>query len=249
MFDQTFVNAQAKTRRPWTVAVSLALQSALVIAALVVPLLHVAALNAPPKLPVWVPVGKLDLAAKPEAKAAPQRQPVARTAFHLATLRAPAAVPRQVDLAPAAPEIQSGFADAGQLNSSAGSPFGTLLLALDARAVPPPAPAVKPQAPPERPSVPVRVGGGVQAAKLIFGPKPVYPPLARTTRTQGTVRIRAWIGRDGTIRNLQLLSGPPLLVQAALDAVGRWRYRPTLLNGQPVEVLTDIDVNFTIGPG
>src|SRR5580658_6296354 len=95
-------------------------------------------------------------------------------------------------------------------------------------------------------AAPVRVGIGVQSAKLIFGPRPVYPPLARTTRTQGSVKIQALIGRDGIIRNLQLVSGPPLLIAAAMEAVQQWRYQPTLLNGEPVEVITEIDVNFTL---
>jgi periplasmic protein TonB len=90
------------------------------------------------------------------------------------------------------------------------------------------------------------VGGGVQSAKLIFGPKPLYPPIARAARTQGTVRIQAVIARDGSIQHLQVVSGPPLLIAVALEAVQRWRYQPTLLNGQPVEVITEIDVNFTL---
>jgi protein TonB len=97
------------------------------------------------------------------------------------------------------------------------------------------------------PTGPVRVGGGVQSAKLVFGPRPAYPHTALITRTQGTVRIQAIIGRDGSISNLQVLSGHPLLIEAARQAVQQWRYRPTLLNGEPVEVITEIDVNFTIG--
>ncbi len=81
---------------------------------------------------------------------------------------------------------------------------------------------------------------------LIYQPKPVYPPLAKQARIQGTVKFTAIIGRDGTIQNLTLISGHPLLVQAATEAVKQWRYKPTLLNGEPVEVVTQIDVNFTL---
>jgi protein TonB len=63
---------------------------------------------------------------------------------------------------------------------------------------------------------------------------------------QGTVKFQATISKDGTIQNLQLLGGPPLLVQAAMQAVQQWQYKPTLLNGDPVEVITTIDVNFTL---
>ena len=75
---------------------------------------------------------------------------------------------------------------------------------------------------------------------------PVYPPLARQTRVSGTVRLRATIGKDGAVQQLEVLSGHPLLVQSAMDAVKQWRYKPTLLNGAPVEVDTEIDVNFSL---
>jgi protein TonB len=81
---------------------------------------------------------------------------------------------------------------------------------------------------------------------LIFQPRPVYPPLAKQARIQGTVRFTAIIGRDGTIQNLTVVSGHPLLLAAAQSAVVQWKYKPTLLNGEPVEVVTQIDVNFTL---
>jgi TonB family protein len=92
----------------------------------------------------------------------------------------------------------------------------------------------------------LRVGGDVQQNNLISQPKPLYPALAKAARVQGTVRFEATIDKEGRIANLQLLSGPPLLVQAALEAVRQWTYRPTLLNGQPVTVVTTVDVNFTL---
>jgi protein TonB len=90
------------------------------------------------------------------------------------------------------------------------------------------------------------VGGNVQQAMLVSQPRPVYPPLAKQARISGTVRFTAIIGRDGSIQNLTLVSGHPLLVQSATEAVKQWRYKPTLLNGEPVEVVTQIDVNFTL---
>ena len=105
---------------------------------------------------------------------------------------------------------------------------------------PPPAPVVhrEPRA------ATTRIGGDV-GARVIYRPEPVYPELARMTHTQGT-SLEAVISTNGTIQNLKVLSGHPLLVRAALEAVARWRYQPTLLNGEPVEVITDIDVNFTL---
>jgi protein TonB len=92
----------------------------------------------------------------------------------------------------------------------------------------------------------IPVGGNVQQAKLINQPKPAYPPLARQARIQGTVRFTAIIGIDGRIQNLTLVTGHPLLVPSAQAAVKQWVYQPTLLNGEPVEVVTQIDVNFTL---
>jgi TonB family protein len=92
-----------------------------------------------------------------------------------------------------------------------------------------------------------RVGANVQAANLIDSVKPIYPPLAKLARQQGTVRLQTVIGPDGSVQDLQVLPGaPPLLVQAAMDAVRQWIYRPTLLNGVPVTVATTVDVNFSL---
>jgi protein TonB len=96
------------------------------------------------------------------------------------------------------------------------------------------------------PETPVRVGGDVQSAKLIKQVVPAYPQTARQIRVSGTVHLLGIIAKDGTIQRLQVLSGHPLLRQAALDAVSQWIYRPTILNGQPVEVEAPIDVIFTL---
>jgi protein TonB len=76
---------------------------------------------------------------------------------------------------------------------------------------------------------------------------PVYPPIAKTAHISGTVMLHAVIGKDGTVQNLEYVSGPPLLMKSAMDAVKQWRYQPTQLNGEPVEVDTTISVVFTLG--
>jgi TonB family protein len=98
------------------------------------------------------------------------------------------------------------------------------------------------------PSAPDRVRVRAQAQDMILTRKvdPVYPPLARQARIQGTVRFTAMIDRDGHVQNLQLVSGHPLLVGAAREAAAQWLYKPTFLNGSPVEVVTQLDVNFTL---
>jgi TonB family protein len=92
----------------------------------------------------------------------------------------------------------------------------------------------------------ITVGAIVQQNLLISQPPAVYPPLAKQARIQGVVKLSATIAKDGTVQHLEAISGHPLLMEAAMDAVRQWVYKPTLLNGQPVEVVTQIDVNFTL---
>jgi protein TonB len=84
---------------------------------------------------------------------------------------------------------------------------------------------------------------------LIYKVQPVYPPMARAARVQGAVVLRAMVSKSGTIENLQVVSGHPLLVKAASDAVRQWLYRPYVLNRQPVEVETQVTVNFILSGG
>jgi TonB family protein len=92
----------------------------------------------------------------------------------------------------------------------------------------------------------IRVGGEVQSSKLVNKTTPAYPPLAKASRIQGTVQLTVTIAPDGTVQNIELIDGHPLLVQAAVDAVKQWVYSPTLLNGNPVAVITQVNVNFTL---
>jgi len=110
-------------------------------------------------------------------------------------------------------------------------------------APPPPPPPPRAEAPkpmPER----IRVGGQVEAAKLVHEVLPQYPVLASEARVQGIVRLSAVISKDGRVEDLKVISGHPLLIASAMDAVKQWVYQPTYLNSQPVEVQTEIDVTF-----
>jgi protein TonB len=104
------------------------------------------------------------------------------------------------------------------------------------------APKVK-VAPPKK----VNISAGVAVGMLLQKTMPVYPPIAKAARVSGTVVLQATISKAGSIENLQVVSGPAMLQQAALDAVRTWRYRPYLLNNEPVEVETTINVIFTLG--
>jgi protein TonB len=187
----------------------------------------------------------------PPAAAPARREPpkaVARN-FDPAKLTAPTTVPNQITIqnAPAETLPQApgtagvpGGVPGGVLGGALG---GVLNSALAAAAPPPPPPAAAapPQpAPPSR----IRVGGDVEAGLLVHEVTPAYPKLAAQAHIGGTVRLKAVIGNDGTVENLTLISGHPLLIQAAEAAVKQWIYKPTLLNGQPVEVDTEIDVHF-----
>jgi len=93
----------------------------------------------------------------------------------------------------------------------------------------------------------VRVSQGVSEGLLVHKVTPQYPPIAKSARVQGAVVLQASIGKDGTIQNLKVVSGHPMLSQAAIEAVKQWKYKPYFLNGQPVDVDTTITLNFTLG--
>jgi tetratricopeptide (TPR) repeat protein len=102
--------------------------------------------------------------------------------------------------------------------------------------------AIQASNPPKR----LRVGGQTMSAKLLYQPPPVYPTEAKLNHVEGLVRFATLIAADGAVESLKLISGPGVLAQTAADAVSRWRYQPTLLNGEMVEVETEIDVNFEL---
>lgn len=116
-------------------------------------------------------------------------------------------------------------------------------------APPPPPPPPPPKTVEEKPAGTQRinVSAAVQRAKLVHSPRPVYPPSAKQQRIQGVVKLRAVISKDGTIQDVQVISGHQLLTAAAVEAVKHWVYQPTMIDGEPVEVMTQVDVTFTLG--
>jgi periplasmic protein TonB len=104
------------------------------------------------------------------------------------------------------------------------------------------APKVKAEAPKK-----VNISAGVAQGMILQKTQPVYPPIAKAARVSGTVVLQAMISKSGTIENLRVISGPAMLQSAAMDAVRSWRYRPYLLNNEPVEVETTINVIFSLG--
>jgi protein TonB len=247
MFEQTFV--EGKTRKGWTVIVSFLAQLVVIAVAILIPMIYFDALPksqltsflvAPPPPPP----------PPPPPAAAPKVVKVIPRQFDAGRLMAPKAVPKEVarikeeELPPPSSGGVVGGVPGGVPGGTAGGVIGGIIGSVPTAAPPPPPPP--PAAP--KPVTPqrIRVGGNVQQAKLIRQPKPVYPPLAKQARISGVVKLNAIIGKDGTIQNLTVASGHPLLVPAAMEAVKQWVYQPTLLNGEPVEVVTQIDVNFTL---
>lgn len=249
MFEQTFVEGVGKTNRTWTVMLSFLAQLLAIGIGILIPMIYFDALPktqltsflvAPPPPPPPPP---------PPAAVVKMVKVIPRQ-FDAGRLMAPKTVPKNIAMIkeeelppPSAAAGVVGGVPGGVPGGTPGGVIGGIIGSVPTAAPPPPPPPVEQKKQtPQR----IRVGGQVQAANLIRQPKPVYPPLAKQARIQGTVRFNAIIGKDGTIQNLTLISGHPLLVPAAQEAVKQWLYRPTLLNGEPVEVATVIDVNFTL---
>lgn len=252
MFEQTFVDGVGKTNKPWSVFVSFLIQVGLIIVLVLIPLIYTDTLPsahltsflvAPPPPPPPPP---------PPAAAPVKIVKIIPRQFDAGRLMAPKAIPKDIAMIKEEelpPPMSGAVGVVGGVPG--GVPGGTMggvmggIIGGIPTAAPPPPPPVKVEVKPPTPQR-IRVGGNVQQANLLKQPKPVYPPLAKQARIQGTVRFNAIIGKDGTIQNLTLVSGHPLLAPSAREAVIQWIYRPTLLNGEPVEVQTQIDVNFTL---
>jgi protein TonB len=94
---------------------------------------------------------------------------------------------------------------------------------------------------------PLKVAQDIQSLRAIQQVKPVYPELARISHTEGSVTLQVSITKEGTVAKVEVVSGPALLTRAAQDAVKQWKYKPTIVNGQTMEVITQVRVNFTLG--
>jgi protein TonB len=250
MFEQASIESSGLLKRPWAITVSFVGQAAALSAVALVSLIHTDSLT--PRAAFFTgvvgPPGLPPTHNRSTVKAATQ---AVKSPLH--SFAAPMSIPKGISsTGPEAPmlspdEAASGAGVMDGIDGIFGRTSG--LLGDAARVPPPPAEPVRrtqEKAVPNAPAKQIHVSTGVQAAKLITQATPVYPALARQARVAGTVRLTAIIGRDGAIRNLQVMSGHPLLTPAALEAVKQWRYQPTLLNDEPVEVITQIDVNFTL---
>ncbi|MGO9094145.1 MAG: energy transducer TonB [Bryobacteraceae bacterium] len=251
MFEQSILKGAPRTRRVGSAMAAFAIQMVAIGGAFLFPLVFVE------KMPVVRLAPPLPPAPRPmRAQVDPDKYvrvvdvvQVARPGVLVQPFHIPDHVSTTAD-PPLPPEIGPAGGVVGGVGLPGGSDTGVIggIVQAMGRVRLTEAPPVKIQAtgaqekPPDR----VKIGGVVMAGKLIHRVTPEYPPLAKLAHVCGTVRLQAIISRDGRIQGLQVLGGHALLVQAAVDAVAQWIYQPTTLNGDVVEVLTTIDVNFTL---
>ena len=246
MFEDSLIESggKLKTKRGWTSLVSFALQVGIIGVMVLIPLIFTEAL--PKGTTLFMLVAPPPPPPPPPPAAAPVRiVKQIQTDIVNGELRTPTKIPKKVEMIKedeAPPPVMAstgvvGGVPGGVPGGSMGGVIGSVLSST---------PTVAPKiATPQR----VRVSQGVSQGLLVRRVQPAYPPLARQARIQGVVILQAQISKDGTIQNLQLISGHPMLAPAAIEAVKQWKYRPYLLNGEPVEVETQIQVNFTLSGG
>jgi periplasmic protein TonB len=247
MFEDSLIESggRLKTKRGATTLVSFIFQVALVGILVILPLVFTEALPkqqlmtflvAPPPPPPPPP---------PAAATPIKTVKVVQTDIINGQLRTPTKIPEKVQMIKeeeAPPPVMSasgvvGGVPGGVPGGQMGGVIGGIISSTPV--------AVPKAATPQR----VRVSQGVSQGLLIKKVQPAYPPLARQARIQGTVMLQAEISKDGTIENLRLMSGHPMLAPAAIEAVKQWRYKPYMLNGEPVAVETTVMVNFTLSGG
>jgi protein TonB len=247
MFEDSLIESggRLKSKRGVTTTISFFIQVILIGILVLIPLLFTEALPkqqlmtflvAPPPPPPPPP---------PPAAAPPVKVVKIQSEIQNGQLRTPTKIPEKVQMikeeeAPP-PSMAAGGVVGGVPGGVPGGQMGGVIGGIISSA-----PVAVPKvAAPQR----VRVSQGVSQGLLIKKIQPAYPPLARQARIQGSVMLQAEISKDGAIQNLRLISGHPMLAPAAIEAVKQWRYKPYYLNGEPVEVETQITVNFTLSGG
>lgn len=244
MFDDLVESSvvRKKTNKSWTVLVSAILQVGVISIFILIPLIFTDVLPAGQLLSTMLVAPPPPAAPPPPPPAAPQVVHHIVRIIQAGKMMAPSVIPKQVKMIKEEelpPDVGAvgvvGGVPGGVPGGQVGGVLGGIIGGTGSTLPPPP----KMQR--------IRVGGNVQSAKLVRQVMPVYPPIAKTAHIQGDVVLHAIIDKDGSVTELQFISGPPILIRAAMDAVRQWRYAPTLLNNEPVQVDTTITVKFTLG--
>ena len=235
MFEDSLVESTGRIRTGsrWYAIESFAFQAALLAVLILIPYLY------PDSLPKRVLATLLLAPPPPPAAAQAPQAPAARAVIpvQLAGLIAPTVIPHRIAEGDSAPATPPGV----DLNfGTPGPDFAPGVMSALGSAPPPPV-VTRP-----KPSAPLRISAGVAKGHLLVPIQPVYPVIAKEARVQGTVTIEAMISKQGLVEGVHVISGPPLLVQAAIAGVNRARYVPFKLNGNPVEVNTTINIVFNL---
>jgi periplasmic protein TonB len=239
MFEDSLVESSGKlrTKRPLTTLLSFGLQAFLIGILILIPLIYTEAL---PKQQLMTFL----VAPPPPPPPPPPAQEIKvqkiETELDSGVLRQPTKIPEKIKIVKEEEQQQTtsgvlGGVQGGVPGGAAGGVIGGIIGSTSMPKI----------AAPQR----VRVSQGVTEGLLIRKLQPTYPPLAKTARIQGDVVLNAVISKNGAIENLRVMSGHPMLVTSALDAVKQWKYKPYILNGEPVEVETTITVKFTLAGG
>ncbi|MCY4598042.1 MAG: energy transducer TonB [Bryobacterales bacterium] len=235
MFEQSSLE-EATVARGWSFAGSLVLQVIGLVGLILLPLLNTYEIDPT----VWARRSFGLAVPPPPAPPPPRVRPAPKPVRvrYTADFRAPSAIPENVAVLFDSGELASpiaGMAAAQGPPGGLGIPGSAGVIGMfptDGRTLPLPPP--------------IRVGGQIQNARILSKVQPEYPEEALAAYVTGTVKLEAVIAVDGSVRDVKLISGHPMLTAAAIEAVSQWRYRPTKLNGQEVEVITLIDVNFNL---
>src|SRR6202790_251464 len=244
MFEDSLIESgnKLKTKRLGTTILSFLLQVGLIGVLILIPLIYTDALPKGNLMTFLVAPPPPPPAPPPPAAAAVKVVKIQSEVIN-GQLRTPTKIPNKVQMIKeeeAPPDLGGGVTGGvpgGIPGGSAGGVMGSILSTTNA--------AIPKVATPQR----VRVSSGVSTGLLIKKVTPNYPQLAKQARIQGSVVLQAEISKEGTIQNLQLISGHPMLAPAAIEAVKQWRYKPYLLNGEPVAVETQVVVNFSLSGG
>jgi protein TonB len=237
MFQESLLESAGapNLRRSWTTLASTVVQAALLATAALIPILRPDVLPQPEwTVPIVGPGRSPEQPVRTQVNASAGSRATMSSSELLAPLRVPQHITNSNDLGPEAPSAPLGWPHAGR----GGQDIPGAIPLPEARVLPPPVPTPHPR--------PIVLSQGVTEGFLISAPKPAYPQAARIAHIQGEVELRAVISRGGEIEQLEVVSGNPLLVTAAVDAVRRWRYRPYLLNGSPTAVETEVRVRFVL---
>jgi periplasmic protein TonB len=246
MFEDSLVesNGEIHTKKGKTVFVSAAIHTFLIVVVVLIPLIDTNQIEARQLVTFLLALSPPAAPAPPapeQQQAAPAaviiRQTLVDPNDMISPTQIPSEIPRVVGTPASTIGVPLGITDQSLVNLMRGvlkpsEPEATPV------AVPPPPPT-----PPAIPTV-LRIGGTLIEANELYKPSPVYPQLAKVAGVQGVVLLEAVISKEGSIKDVRVISGHPLLTQAAADAVRTWRYRPTLLNGEPVDVITTVTVSF-----